>query len=152
MSTHSCLYEGVVRHRRHAPVLHAFRYRLFLVYLDLAELDELLGRRGLWSTKPPALAYFRRGDHLGNPQQPLDTAVRELVASRLGFALRGPIRLLTSLRYFGFVINPLSLYYCFNDDGTRVEAVVAEVTNTPWNEQHCYVLDLRSATGERMQT
>ena len=141
MTPHTCLYEGTVDHRRFTPVEHAFRYRLFLVYVDLAQLDEQFGRRGLWSTRWPAVARFRRADHLGDPNVPLDTAVRDLVEQRTGRRPNGPIRLLTSFRYFGFEMNPICVYYCFDETGQRVETVVAEVNNTPWNEQHCYVLD-----------
>ncbi len=137
---HSCLYEGTVRHRRLTPTVHDFRYRLFMVYVDLAELDQLFGRRGFWSTRFPALARFRRDEHLGDPTQPLDEAVRATVDSRLGRRPSGPIRLLTNFRYFGFGMNPISLYYCFDAADERVEVVVAEVSNTPWNEQHLYVL------------
>ena len=123
---------------------HVFRYRLFLVYVDLAELESLFGRRGLWSTRGPALARFRRADHLGPSERPLDDCVRELVESRLGWRPSGPVRLLTSFRYCGFEMNPICLYYCFATNGANLEAVVAEVNNTPWGEQHCYVLDVRS--------
>jgi uncharacterized protein len=139
----SCFYEGTVSHRRFAPVAHRFRYRLFLVYVDLAEVSTLFGARGLWSTKWPAVARFHRGDHLGHSGAPLDEAVRDVVQSRLSWRPCGPIRLLTNFRYFGFQMNPVSLFYCFDADGRRPCAVVAEVNNTPWNERHCYVLDLR---------
>jgi DUF1365 family protein len=136
----SCLYEGVVRHRRLDPVEHSFRYRLFFVLVDLAELDSLFGRRGVWSTHWPALARFRRADYLGDPAHPLDDCVRDLVEQRTGQRPAGPIGLLTSFRYFGFGMNPVSFYYCFDAVGERVETVVAEVSNTPWNQKHCYVL------------
>lgn len=136
----SCLYEGVVQHRRLDPVEHSFRYRLFLVFVDLAELDSLFGRRGVWSTHWPALARFRRADYLGDPARPLDDCVRDLVEQRTGYRPMGPIGLLTSFRYFGFGMNPVSFYYCFDAAGERVETIVAEVSNTPWNEKHCYVL------------
>ena len=136
----SCLYEGVVQHRRLDPVEHSFRYRLFLVFVDLAELDSLFGRRGIWSTHWPALARFRRGDYLGDPARPLDDCVRDLIEQRTGYRPMGPIGLLTSFRYFGFGMNPVSFYYCFDEAGERVETIVAEVSNTPWNEKHCYVL------------
>ncbi|MHC5113714.1 MAG: DUF1365 domain-containing protein [Planctomycetota bacterium] len=136
----SCLYQGWVRHRRHAPVSNAFRYSMFMVYLDLAELDVVFAGRWLWSTRRPALAWFRRSDHLGDPDRPLDACVRDLVRERTGTRPTGPIRLLTHLRYFGYVMNPVSFYYCFDADDTRVEHVVAEVHNTPWGERHCYVV------------
>ena len=142
----SCLYEGVVQHRRLNPVEHSFRYRLFLVYVDFAELDSLFGRRGIWSTHWPALARFRRADYWGDPARPLDDCIRDLVEQRTGHRPAGPISLLTSFRYFGFGMNPVSFYYCFDASGEQVETVVAEVNNTPWNEKHCYVL--RFASGD----
>ena len=141
----SCIYEGWVRHRRHAPVKNAFRYSMYMLYLDLDELDEVFRGRWLWSTRRPSLAWFRRSDHLGDPDVPLDDAVRDLVETRTGRRPEGPIRLLTHPRYFGYVMNPVSFYYCFDPDGERVETIVAEVHNTPWGEMHAYVLD---ATGE----
>lgn len=138
---HSCIYEGTVRHRRFSPVAHSFRYPLYLMYLDLSELDEVFCGRWLWSTTRPSLAWFRREDHLGDPAVPLDSAVRDLVSSRTGSRPSGPIRLLTNLRYYGFVINPVSFYFCYDADDRHLETIVAEVTNTPWGERHCYLLN-----------
>jgi len=137
---HSALYHGWLDHRRLTPRRHAFRYRLFMVYLDLAELDQVFRGRWLWSTRRTALARFDRRDHLGDPAQPLAEAVRTLVAERCGRRPEGPIRLLTQLRHFGVGFNPVSFYYCFDASDRTVEAVVAEVNNTPWGERHCYVL------------
>ena len=140
MSRHSCIYEGRVRHRRFAPAAHAFEYRLFMMYLDLAELPGLFDGRWLWSSKGPNLARFRRADHLGEARRPLEDCVRQLVEDESGRPPRGPIRLLTHLRYGGHGFNPVSFYYCFDPAGRRLETVVGEVNNTPWGEQHCYVL------------
>jgi len=136
----SCIYRGTIRHRRRTPVAHEFRYRLFMMYLDLAELPTALDGRWLWSARRPALAWFRRADYLGDPQVPLDQAVRDLVEQRTGERPAGPIRLLTHLRYFGYRQNPVSFYYCFDATGDHVEAIVAEITNTPWGERCAYVI------------
>jgi DUF1365 family protein len=136
----SCLYRGWIRHRRYAPREHEFRYPLFLAYLDLDQLDSVFAGRWLWSSRRPALARFDRRDHLGDPDVPLATAVRDLVAAETGRRPEGPIRLLTNLRYFGHCFNPVSFYYCFDAAGQNVETLVAEVHNTPWGERHCYVL------------
>lgn len=137
---HSCLYQGHVQHRRLTPAKHRFRYGMYLVYLDLDELPELLaGGYGL-SRRNFAPASFCRADHLGDPQVPLADAVRNLVQDRTGSRPEGPIRLLTLLRNWGYYFNPLSLYYCFDAAGEDVQTVVAEVTNTPWRERHWYVL------------
>jgi len=136
----SCLYEGWVRHRRRTPRMHEFRYCVFQLLLDLGELDEVFSGSWLWSAKRWAPARFRREDHLGDPAIPLDQAVRDLVEEKTGRRPRGPIRLLTHLRYFGYVMNPVSFYYCYGAGGREVETIVAEVHNTPWGERHCYVL------------
>lgn len=141
MNLTSCIYEGYVRHRRFQPVLNQFQYRVFLMYLDLAELPTLFQGRWLWSADRVNLAYFRRRDHLGDPQVPLDRAVRDLVAAKTGIRPRGPIRLLAHLRYFGYCFNPASIYYCYDESGARVDAIVVQIHNTPWGEEHCYVLD-----------
>ena len=136
----SCVYEGTVRHRRDAPVRHSFHYSIFMMYLDLAELPDLFHERWFWSPATPTLAWFRQSHHLGDPEKPLDQNVRDLVESKTGRRPAGPIRLLTHLRYFGYGFNPVSFYFCFDPADRLVDTVVAEVTNTPWGEQHCYVL------------
>ncbi|MBX3702994.1 MAG: DUF1365 domain-containing protein [Steroidobacteraceae bacterium] len=119
---------------------HAFGYRVTLAWLDLAELDQVFCGRWLWSTRRPAPAWLRRADYLGDPSVPLETAVRGRIEQETGIRPVGPVRMLTQLRTFGFCFNPVSFYYCFDADDRRVEAIVAEVTNTPWNERHAYVL------------
>jgi DUF1365 family protein len=136
----SAVYEGWVRHRRHGPVPHAFRFGLAMLYVDLDEIDDVFRGRWLWSASRPALAWLRRADHLGDPGLSLSEAVRALVERETGHRLAGPIRLLTHPRYAGYVFNPLSLFYGFAADGRTLEAVVADVTNTPWGERHQYVL------------
>lgn len=138
----SCLYRGRVYHGRLTPAVNAFRYSLFLVYLDLDELDTVFKGRWLWSVEKPNLASFRRADHLRKPG-PLAQAVREVVQRQLGFTPTGPIRLLTNLRYFGYCFNPISAYYCYGADGVALEAIVAEVHNTPWGEQYLSAFDPR---------
>jgi DUF1365 family protein len=137
---HSAFYIGRLRHRRYAPVTHAFTYRLCLVWLDLDELDQVFRGRWFWSTRSPALAWLRRADFLGDARLPLDQAVRDRVERETGVRPMGPVRLLTQLRSFGHCFNPVSFYYCYDATDTRVEAIVAEITNTPWKERHAYVL------------
>lgn len=141
----SCLYEGRVEHRRFSPVENRFSYSLFMAYLDLDELPGVFDGRWLWSARRRAPAWFRRADHMGDPARPLAECVRALVAERTGDAPEGPIRLLTHLRYFGYCFNPVSFYYCFDARDERVQAIVAEVNNTPWGERYCYVLRAHDA-------
>ncbi|MCX5761129.1 MAG: DUF1365 domain-containing protein [Gemmatimonadetes bacterium] len=141
----SALYRGTVRHRRRGPVAHALQVELFMLYMDLAELPQLFDGRWLWSARRAAPAWFRRADYLGDAAVPLDAAVRDLVEARTGRRPDGPIHLLTHLRYWGFVMNPVSFYYCFDAAGARVETIVADITNTPWKERFAYVLDASRA-------
>ena len=136
---HSAIYVGRVTHRRSQPVRHCFTVRLYAAYLDLEELPGLLDRSGMVSTHRWAPVSFDRGQHLRGRPGALDEAVRKLIEEQTGLRPLGPVRLLTQLRYFGYYFSPLNLYYCFDASDQRVEAVVAEVNNTPWGEQHCYV-------------
>jgi DUF1365 family protein len=142
----SAIYTGTIRHRRFGPARNEFRYRLFMSYIDLAELPGLFDRRWFWSARRPALAWFKRADFLGPADVPLDSAVRDLVAERTGARPAGPIRLLTHLRFFGYSFNPVSFYYVFDAADSRVETIVAEITNTPWKQRHAYVLPVAGST------
>jgi DUF1365 family protein len=144
---HSCIYRGTVDHTRLKPHRHQFQYSAFMMYLDLAELDTVFAGRWLWSSRHFTLAWFRRRDHLGDPHQPLDHCVRSLVEQQTGHRPLGPIRLLTNLRYYGYVMNPVSYYYCYDSAGERLEAIVVEIHNTPWGERHCYVVTPSTPAG-----
>jgi DUF1365 family protein len=139
----SALYHGQVRHQRRQPFRRAFAYRLFNVFLDLTSLEESNPNGWAWPSRWFPWAQFRRRDHFGPPKQPLSGSIRDLVEGHFGRRPTGRILLLTQLRYWGYVINPVSFYYCYEDDH-RLSAIVAEVQNTPWNERHCYVIDGRN--------
>jgi DUF1365 family protein len=142
----SAVYEGSVYHARHEPVGHAFRYRIFMPLLDLAELPEALDPMPGWTARDggrPFPARFRESDYLRDGDLSLGLAdrARALVAAELGEAPGGPVRLLANPRYWGVGMNPVSFFYLHgNGPGEPVEAVIAEVTNTPWGERRSYVL------------
>lgn len=136
----SALYEGQLHHARMEAVDHAFTYRVLMAWLDLDELPGALDAHPLWSARHPAPVRFRRQDFHGDPAVSLDVAVRDTVEAQLGRRPAGPIRLLAHLRTWGWAFNPIAFYFCFAPDGTTVEALVAEVTNTPWHERHAYVM------------
>lgn len=136
---------GRIRHRRRTPG-HAFTFPLFMVYLDLAELDAVFSLTRLWGRSRFCPARFRQDDYLQRNGMDLEASVRACVAEQLGFRPAGPVRMLTHLRYFGYIFNPVTFYYCF-DEADRIVAIVAEITNTPWRERHVYALD--AAIGSR---
>ena len=136
---HSAIYKGLLRHRRFIPHNHEFSYQVFMLYLDLDEIDSVLSQSSLWSRKAWRPARFERSDFLGDPDTPLKQSVSDRILQETGTPHVGPIRMLANLRYFGHSINPITCYYCF-DEQENLKTIVAEVTNTPWKERKSYVL------------
>jgi uncharacterized protein len=143
----SAIYTGKVRHRRFSPKQHAFEYNVFMMYLDTSEIETIFSLSKFWSLKKFAPVQYKRSDfHIDNKQiaeknpPSVDESVRNSVKAATGIRPSGPIRMLVNLRYWGFSMNPISTYYCFNDTGEYLVAILAEVHNTPWNERHAYVL------------
>jgi len=136
----SALYEGTVLHHRRGAVDHRFAYRVVLPFVDLDELDALLAIHPRWTAERGDLVSFRRRDYLPDRQGSLKDAVHDLVEERLGWRPAGPVAMLAHLRTWGWLFNPIALFYCFEPKSGGVEALVAEVTNTPWHERHVYVV------------
>ena len=119
---HSRLATGQLRHRRFIPTQHRFDYRVWMLWLDLDELPALLARTPGFGTRRYAPARFRREDYLAPHALPLADAVRQRLSEELGEELGeelsevtdGPIRMLTQLRLFGVLSNPLTLYYVYD--------------------------------------
>lgn len=139
MRLNSAIYNGTIRHRRFDDPTYSFEYSLFMMYLDLSELEEVFEGVPGWSTNGWAPAWFRSEDHGADDRDSLEQRVRGAVERRTGHRPDGPIRLLTHLRYFGYCFNPVSFYYCFDGSG-ELEAIVPEVSNTPWRDMHRYIL------------
>ncbi len=110
-----------------------------MAWIDLDEWEsDACG--GLLSTRRFARLSWPEGQHMRGRREPLSHAVREHVREQTGVSVSGPVRLLTQLRCFGYYFSPLNLFYCYDNDGEQVAFVVAEVSNTPWGEQHHYTL------------
>ena len=139
----SALYRGFVRHRRFAPKEHEFRYPLFMVFLKFDELPDLARRIPLFGSRPWHWARFRREDYLDDPAGDLSDLVRQKIAGQLQLpeaTLSGDVYFFGHLRYLGFYFSPLNLYFVAQQGKLRY--MLAEVSNTPWNERHYYALDL----------
>lgn len=137
----SAIYKGWVAHQRYSPKAHGFRYRVFMMYLDLDELPALFSKSRFWSLEKTNIAQFKRADYYGNPEKSLKSDITDLITASTGHVPRGAIRLLTNMRYFGHCFNPVSFYYCFEADGKTLQAIVTHITNTPWGEDYAYVHD-----------
>ncbi|WP_150303645.1 DUF1365 domain-containing protein [Pseudomonas saliphila] len=138
----SALYHGWVSHQRLLPRVHGFRYRMGMLYLDLAEQAQVLSLSPLAGRSRWAAFAFRETDYLPHATRqgvPLSDAVRQLVVEALGHTPAGRICLLTQPRSWGLSFNPISIFYCF-EAGGALAAILCEVSNTPWRERYHYVL------------
>lgn len=135
----SCLYQGVLRHRRFQPKAHQFCYHVFMAWLDLDELPQL-PTVGVKRNRFAAAAFYDADYPLGTP---LKARALEQLALLTGEQPDGRVMLLTQLRYLGFHFNPVNFYYCY-DRADSLRWVLAEVRNTPWNERHYYAVDAQA--------
>ncbi|MGX1160734.1 hypothetical protein FBY31_0894 [Arthrobacter sp. SLBN-100] len=125
------IYRTSISHVRHTPLKNSFTYRSYSWFLDVDELPRLP-----FLLRP--LAVFRAGDHLGDPDATIRSNVERYLRTQGIEPDGGPIHMLTSARVFGYVFNPLTLFWCHRADG-GLGSVVAEVHNT-YGERHCYLL------------
>ena len=138
----NAMYSGTVSHKRLVPLVHAFQYKIFMFHVDVDGLDDLDLPYPLFSSSRSAVIAYRRSDYFGNPQVPLGDAIRAWVGEQRGYPPSGQIYVLSHLRVFGHVFNPVTFYYCYKPDGVGIDCIVAEITNTPWKERHAYLLTL----------
>jgi hypothetical protein len=132
----NAIYIGNLTHHRFLPKIHRFQYGVALFLLDLDFASKLF--------RIPKLFGFHREDYLRDDSQQNETlkeTVTRLILERTNVNFKGKIKILTQIRYFGFCFNPVSFYYCFNEKNEKLEFIVAEISNTPWNERKVYVLN-----------
>jgi uncharacterized protein len=147
---------GRVWHVRKTPFRHAFDYRVRMLELDLDDLDTAFAGSRLWSVDGANLGSFRRRDHLDGSAD-LAGAARAAVTQRLGFRPEGSVHLLCHPRYLGYAFNPVTFYLFrspptartrgFSHGSHSLDAILLEVSNTPWNDRHLYALDCRGSHG-----
>lgn len=139
-------YQGEVGHQRYLPKRHGFQYQVAYLWLDLSELATLDGFGALLKRERFAAWSFRRKDYLaGEPdlKQAVLAKAKLLGADCSDVA---QVFMLAPLANWGVFFSPLTLYYGFTADGRNCW-LLAEVSNTPWNERHYYLVPL-SADGE----
>ena len=141
--------EGSIRHRRLSPVSHAFTYPIGLYCVNLAEWDRLDGLARGFSTRKPNWVWLRRRDYFAPGLGELDSAVRRHVQRATGWFPDSRVDLVTHPRYLGYSFNPVSFYFCHDaaetsSDNPVPRVILAQITNTPWNERHTYCLEAGS--------
>ena len=140
--TQSAIYTGDVYHQRFLPTQHRFSYRIYLFWLKLNELDAVTKDVKHFSSSSFALAQFKRSDYLGDSGQPLEKSVLIKMSELNGETLSGEVFLLGQIRMLGLYFSPVNFYFLRQEDG-HYSHMLAEVSNTPWNERHCYLVDLK---------
>ncbi len=142
-SLNSRIYSGRVHHHRYAVAEHKFSYPLYMLGLDLDELETLDKKHRFFSTRHFNVLNFRRSDYLGDSQIPLKQSVIELVKNLGGDTDQiNRVMLLGQVRNFGLYFSPVNFFFCYQDDDAVY--MLAEVHNTPWNETHCYLVDIHN--------
>lgn len=143
---YSAIYKGWVRHRRFTRANNSLRYNVYMVMLDLDEVEQVMNLHPLWRSGKQGLALMRfvRSDYFAaNKQQANNAAdLKRLVVNCFYHELGEKIErvsLLTNLRSFGYLINPVSFYFGYRKDGS-LAGIIGEITNTPWNERFHYSL------------
>jgi len=143
------LLTGEVGHKRYLPKVHGFDYRVHYFWLDLDELSSIPAKGWLWSTARFAACSYRRSDYLSGPED-LAQAVRLKVQSLGCTYTISKVCMMSPLANWGYYFSPLTLYYCF-DDTQQLVALLAEVSNTPWNERHYYLVPVQSSEKSQYQ-
>jgi DUF1365 family protein len=155
LKLNSCLYEATVMHKRLGPKEHYFTYGIFMFYLDLDELDLLNKKLRFMSRNKFNLFNFRDRDHLQLPRENPDQSknIRQHLTDYLaanGVTIgTGRIMVLTNLCTMGYQFNPVSFYYCYDEDGKPACSVV-EVSNT-FREMKPYFLDMKTYSHDRFE-
>lgn len=139
----SAIYAGETFHERFVPKSHKFKYQIMMFWLDLDEIDELDNQLTLFKKNRFAWVQYKRADFLGDPQTDLKQAVLNKMSSLANQPLQGKVYLLSPLRILGMYFSPVNFYYLQNAHG-EFSHLLAEVSNTPWNERHCYLVDLKT--------
>jgi len=135
----SGIYAGTLRHRRFSPRRHEFTYPIFLAFLDIDKLPELMQVSPFASYNRRNLISYQERDHFGDPAMRLRERLIRSAPPSAGLSSDSsePVFLLTHLRTFGYTFNPVSFYYQYKADA--LSAVMAETNNT-FGETHNYWL------------
>ena len=158
----SGIYYGKVSHRRHAPKRHSFGYDIAMMALDLDEFPQLVSSSKLFD-QSRALLTFKAEDYLNSIDKQFgEDFALQFKAKHLPSVAALKLRALTTIkhlgaqtacnrvvfcgqiRHFGFYFSPVNFFFCYQDDTPLY--MLAEVSNTPWNERHCYLVDLANTT------
>lgn len=136
----SQIFSGFVKHRRYQTRHHSFSYRLFMMFTHVDEIDLICSKSPFWSHNKKNIASFHDKDYLPHYSGSMRDRVNQVLHEK-GYSAPPSydIFILTNWRYFGFLINPITCFYCY-DNNQNLQYLILEVTNTPWKDRINYVL------------
>lgn len=141
-SSNSGIYWGNVRHRRFSPVSHEFQYRLYMLGIDLDELDDITRLSKVFGTKWFNPLRFNEKDYVksepGTLKQRILSKVKQLGGD---WSEDNKVIMLAQCRCFGLYFSPINCYFCY-DENNECQYLLAEVSNTPWRERHYYLIEM----------
>eukprot|EP01083_Nonionella_stella_P139439 425344_1 len=147
MANLSCIYSGYISHSRHivsqsSKSANTFKYPVMYLYLDLDEINSTFKKIAFVSINGYNIISWFRNHYIGHDDSCLADCIKDLVHLHCNKRpdKKGKVCLLTLPTQFGYGFNPVSLFYCFNQQNTKIQAVLCEGHNTPWLDTHCYVL------------
>ena len=138
----SCIYNGIVTHKRFKPVKHFLKYKTFSFFIDLDEIEKLDKNNIIFSFNRFNIFSFYNRDHGDRDGKSLKNWVMDnLIKFKISENIN-KIKLLCYPRIFGYVFNPLSIFYCYQDE--KLKVIFYEVKNT-FNEQHTYIFKVNDS-------
>lgn len=148
MELESGIYKGTVSHERVHPTQHKFDYLMYFFWLKLQEVERTQHATRYFSVNKKHVYQFKTSDYLqaDNPQSAveLEEAVKRKMTTLGAPALAGDIYFMGQIRAFGVFFSPVNFYFHKNDKTHIFDWMLAEVSNTPWNERHYYLVNLNT--------
>ncbi|WP_239480659.1 DUF1365 domain-containing protein [Parashewanella hymeniacidonis] len=135
----SNLYQGVIKHRRYSQKKHQFQYKLYMLLLDIRDVQQPFSIWPLGSSWFHPMRFVAKDYVKGEPQN-LALRINNKFAELGGIAPHS-VKALVQVRCFGLYFSPANFYFGYSEEGHCFQ-VLAEVSNTPWNERHYYLIKL----------
>ena len=141
MTLKSGIFSGHVLHRRFSPVLHKFKYKMSMFGIDIDEINQISKKFKLFGTSKFSPIKFNQKDYIINEPGDLKARIANKVKSLGGQWDGSKVFMLIQCRCLGLYFSPVNFFYCYDKTGS-CELMLAEVSNTPWNERHYYLINI----------
>ena len=135
----SSIFTGTVSHVRLKPTKHSFVTKLGCYFMPISGSEKEINKK---LSKDNIKGTFRREVFFGNHKRDLDQSILQEASKINGSEIQGSVYLLGQIKNIGFYFSPVNFYFIKPELAHEYKYMLAEVTNTPWNEKHCYLVDL----------